>query len=87
MRMEDIAGQMLQAYVGLQPEQQLEVLIRLWSSEEPAAQGMGKAMLLAILVFEALGVPTSSITPESLVETVNTLRGMANRLKTPLNGH
>ena len=81
MREVAVAAEMLRAYSELKPEQQLEVLIRVWSKEDPSERGMGKSLLLAILMFEACGVPVSFILPEKLVEAVSIFREMSDDLQ------
>ena len=81
MQLKEVADQMLQAYSDLSPEQQLEVLSRVWAIEDPAGKGMGKAILLSILTFEAFGVPASFVPAESIVEAVTLLSELAERIK------
>jgi hypothetical protein len=81
MQIKEVADQMLQAYSDLRPEQQLEVLSRVWAIEDPAGKGVGKAILLSILTFEAFGVPASLVPAESVVEAVTVLSEMAERIK------
>jgi hypothetical protein len=81
MQIREVAIQMLQAYADLNPAQQIEVLRRVWEMEDPAGKGVGKAILLSILTYEAFGVPTALIPPESVVEAVTVLSEMAERLK------
>jgi hypothetical protein len=81
MNMRELAASLLQAYSDLHPQQQLEVLSRVWNTEDPAGGGMGKALLLSILTFESFGVAAASIPPESLVEAITVMREMAEKLK------
>jgi hypothetical protein len=81
MNMRELAASLLNAYTDLHPQQQLEVLSRVWDTEDPAGGGMGKALLLSILTFESFGLPPSSIPPESLVEAITIMREMAEKLK------